>query len=105
MNFTSDPASVRKLLLSVWEYAGELVLAGLLCLLVFIRFEADQLQRTLCRLRPDLLTGISVVLGLSVAIWIGLLTILSSDFGAWLRKKVRLLHILELLLRPFCLTF
>ncbi|PYV69921.1 MAG: hypothetical protein DMG96_32685 [Acidobacteria bacterium] len=79
--------SLSRRFLSIWEYAGELILAGLFCVLVLVWFDLRDLLRTLCKLRTDLLTGIGVALGISVAIWVGLLTILSSEFGTWLRKK------------------
>src|SRR3982751_3562584 len=86
MNRTPQPV-VGKNALTFWEYAGEFILAGLFCVLLLIWFGSDRLHGNLCKLRTDLLTGIGLALGLSVAIWIGLLTIFSSNFGVWLRKK------------------
>lgn len=87
MSRPSQPRPASHLLLLIWEYVGELILAGLCCALLLSYFSVRDLHHTLCKLRPDLLAGVGVALGLSAVIWAGTLTMQASEFGAWLRKR------------------
>jgi len=72
--------------LVVWEYAGEVLLGGLITFLLFRFLGEGRIREALCNLRPDLLVGVGVLLGISAGVWAGLLAILATDFGKWLRQ-------------------
>ena len=80
-------SSSNRWLLSAWEYAGELVLAVLVSVLLFVAAQQGVLQSQLCRLRNDLMLIVGIALGISATVWVGFLALLSSEFGVWLRKK------------------
>lgn len=83
----TDRQSQRRLFLSIWEYLGEIVLAVLCCALVLSLFTLEEVHAVLCKLRGDLLVGVITAWALSAAIWIGMIAILASDFGKWLRRR------------------
>lgn len=87
MNDTPHSKHWRGIPLSVWEYLGELILATLSCVLFRLHYSTADLLELLCRLRSDLLVGVAAAMALSCGVWIGLLAIFASDFGAWLRKR------------------
>ena len=73
--------------LSAWEYLGEIVLASLLTVLVFIVVAQNDLQARLCCIRGDLMLIVGIALGISATVWVGFFALLASEFGAWLRKR------------------
>jgi hypothetical protein len=72
---------------SAWEYLVEVILASLLCWLLFRFVGQETLRIRLCALRSDLLLIFGVALAAAIAVWAIFVDILRGEFGAWLRKK------------------
>lgn len=69
-----------------WEYLGEIVLSVLVCILVFKLVRLEILFKGLSDRRSDLLVSYGVAIAVSTAVWGIFLSILTTDFGSWLRR-------------------
>ncbi|MGA8151805.1 MAG: hypothetical protein WB952_12705 [Terriglobales bacterium] len=78
--------------MSAWEYAGELILALLVSVLLFSFAPRAVLHEHLCSLRTDLMLILGIALGIGATVWVGFFALLGGEFGAWLRKKNEASH-------------
>jgi hypothetical protein len=70
---------------SCWEYLGEILLAVFVCVLIYIWSQPEFVLKGLSDLRSDLLVSYGVAIAVSTAVWGIFLTILTTEFGTWLR--------------------
>ena len=69
----------------VWEYAGEIVAAVLIYLLLIIVFGAAPVSHWVFVKRSELSTAVTFACGLGAAVFAGFLAILCTSFGEQLR--------------------
>ncbi len=75
----------RNLLLNVWEYAGEIILAILVYFLLRLIYGPTEFAQFYADRHSDEAVTVGVVLAVCVAICGGFWGLLTTEFGKWLR--------------------
>jgi hypothetical protein len=76
---------LRRVSFVFWEYAVEILLAGLISALAIKLLELSAIRSALHEYREELSLSLLAVFGASAAIWAAFLAVLGTDFGKKLR--------------------
>lgn len=71
--------------LSVWEYAGEVIAAGLVYVLLRIWFGSASISKFYADKQSAGAILVGIILASCIAVWVAFGALLSSEFGKWLR--------------------
>lgn len=79
--------NARSRLSSVWEYAGEIICAGLFSAVLFVTVPSSSIADFMDKTAREFDSLVLVLFSASLAIWLTFVNITGSEFGGYLRYK------------------